>query len=228
MQFVLFDIDGTLIDSGGCGVRALNAAFEEICSIPHAFGTISMAGKTDMQIVSEGLRLQGLDSSNGVVPAVLDSYVRHLGNTIDPEKGHVKPGIREALENLHDRDDMVLGLLTGNIEAGALIKLQAFELAGYFATGAYGSDDADRNRLLPIAREKLKKSRSLDIAYRDCIVIGDTPRDVACAKPYGAFSIAVATGPYSYEALVATAADRVFCDLSDTAGFLHALRRQKY
>jgi len=227
MQFVLFDIDGTLIDSGGCGVSALNAAFEEICSIPHAFGTISMAGKTDMQIVSEGLRLQGLDSSNGVVPAVLDSYVRHLGNTIDPEKGHVKPGIREALENLHDRDDMVLGLLTGNIEQGAMIKLEAFDLDRYFEIGAYGNDDADRNRLLPIAREKLRKSKSLDIDYRNCVVIGDTPRDVECAKPYGAYSIGVATGPYSYSLLEAAGADAVFYDLSDTTRFLNLMQKNK-
>lgn len=225
MKFILFDIDGTLIDSGGAGVRALNRAFEEIFSVVDAFETISMAGKTDLQILNEGLKMHNIMSSNGVVPAFFESYITHLRNTIDATEGHLKAGIREALIEIEKSEDFVLGLLTGNIEQGAMIKLEAFDLAGYFETGAYGSDDADRNRLLPIAREKLRKSRSLDIDYKNCIVIGDTPRDVECAKPYGAYSIGVATGPYSYGVLEQAGADAVFCDLSDTAGFMNLVQQ---
>ncbi len=225
MKFILFDIDGTLIDSGGAGVRALNRAFEEIFSVCDAFRTISMAGKTDLQILTEGLKLHNVVSSNGVVPEFFERYVTHLRMTIDPADGHVKAGIREALVELEKSDDLMLGLLTGNIEQGAMIKLKAFDLDRYFDIGAYGSDDADRNRLLPIAREKLRNSRALDIDYRNCIVVGDTPRDVECSKPYGAYSVGVATGPYSYSALEEAGADAVFCDLSDTTSFLNLVRK---
>jgi phosphoglycolate phosphatase-like HAD superfamily hydrolase len=225
MKFVLFDIDGTLIDSGGAGVRALNMAFHEMFAISEAFRGISMAGKTDPQIVAEALKLHNIEGVNGVVPEFLASYVKHLSNTIDSGKGHVKAGIREALEVLQERDGFILGLLTGNIEQGAMIKLGAFDLARFFETGAFGDDDADRNRLLPIAVEKLRGKRSLDVGFRDCVVIGDTPRDIECSKPYGAYSIAVATGPYAYNVLAEAGADAVFRDLSDTAGFLNIVQK---
>src|SRR5574340_434171 len=97
---------------------------------------------------------------------------------------------------LNGRDDCVLGLLTGNIEKGAKIKLDHYGISGCFRIGAYGSDAEDRNVLLPVAVEKLSRDHSLSVDFRDCVVIGDTPRDVECSKPYGARALAVATGPY--------------------------------
>lgn len=225
MKFILFDIDGTLIDSGGAGVKALNRAFEEMFSIPDAFRSISMAGKTDLRILTEGMKLHNVASSNGVVPEFFESYITHLRSTIDATEGHVKAGIREALVEIEKSEDFMLGLLTGNIERGAKIKLEAFGLDRYFETGAFGDDHADRNRLLPIAVEKLREKRSLDIGYQNCIIIGDTPRDVECAKPYGAYSIGVATGPYSYSLLEEAGADAVFYDLSDTVSFLNLVKK---
>ncbi|MBI5641469.1 MAG: HAD family hydrolase [Nitrospirae bacterium] len=227
MRFILFDIDGTLLDSGGAGSRALNLAFKEMFSVDDAFRTVSMAGKTDLQIMLEGAKLYGIDCSNGIMPAFFSAYVRHLREQMDIRKGHVKPGIREALEILTSCNKYFLGLLTGNIEKGARIKLESFGLSSYFRIGAFGSDHEDRNRLLPVAVDKLREQVSCPVSFNDCVVIGDTPRDIDCSKPYGAYAIAVATGPYSAASLAAAGADIIFEDLSDTERFISALERKK-
>jgi phosphoglycolate phosphatase len=223
MKFLLFDIDGTLIDSGGAGMRSLNLAFEEMFAVDEAFRTVSMAGKTDPQILKEALALHGIESRNGIVPEFYRTYLRHLSKQIENGKGHVKPGMRELLEILRGRKEYVLGLLTGNIEEGAIIKLEHFGLQSFFVTGAFGSDDEDRKRLLPIAVGKLCRTMSVAVPFADCVIIGDTPRDVDCARPYGALAVAVATGPYSAAALSAAGADIVFEDLSDVGAFLSSL-----
>ncbi len=227
MRFILFDIDGTLIDSGGAGLSALNHAFREMFSIAEAFRGIHMAGKTDPQIITEGLRLHGLEHGNGIVPEVIDRYLKHLEDTIDPGKGRVMAGITEALDRLASDQDFLLGLLSGNVERGAEIKLSAYGLAQYFSLGAFGDDDADRMQLLPVALKKLRQYCAVSLSYHDCVVIGDTPRDIECSKPYGACAIAVATGPYSYAALTETGADMVFEDLSGTQQLLPALAQQR-
>lgn len=226
MKLILFDIDGTLVDSGGAGSRALDLAFAELFSINDAFAQISMAGKTDVQIVREGLVLHGIPSGNGIVPGIIAAYLRHLDSQIRNPGKQLKPGIREALDAIAVRDNRyALGLLTGNVEQGARIKLGAFDLNSYFSFGAFGSDNEDRNRLLPIAVERFETLSGRKAAYEDCVVIGDTPRDTWCAKPYGALSIGVATGPYGMEALKDAGADRVFETLADTESLLHALDR---
>jgi phosphoglycolate phosphatase-like HAD superfamily hydrolase len=225
MKFILFDIDGTLLDSGGAGTRALNSAFEEIFAVKDAFRSISMAGKTDMQILKEAFERYHVDYSNGIMPEFYRSYTRYLRENMRNASGHIKPGIREALRELQARKEYVLGLLTGNIEEGARIKLDYFWLNSFFDIGAFGNDDEDRDRLLPIAVEKLFKRNSLRVSFRDCVVIGDTPRDVSCSKPYGAFSLAVATGPYSAGTLFEAGADVVLKDLSDTAAFMSVISR---
>jgi phosphoglycolate phosphatase-like HAD superfamily hydrolase len=224
MKFILFDIDGTIMDSGGAGTRAMDTAFMELFSVRNAFQNISMAGKTDMQILKEGFDLYSIDYSNGVIPEFYRRYTRYLKENIRDAAGHIKPGIREALRELQANKEFILGLLTGNIEEGARIKLDFFGLNDYFNIGAFGNDDEDRDRLLPVAVDKLYKQNSLKVGYRDCIVIGDTPRDVSCSKPYGAFSVAVATGPYPAAALFEAGADVVLNDLSDTEAFMSILK----
>jgi phosphoglycolate phosphatase len=225
MKFILFDIDGTILDSGGAGASALNLAFEELFGVKNAFSSVRMAGKTDMQILKEGFLLHNIDSSDGITPDFYRRYTEHLRRNIINSGGHLKPGIREALAELQEQNtDYILGLLTGNIEEGARIKLASFGLDSYFSIGAFGNDDEDRDRLLPIAVAKLHKQTTMKVTFRDCVVIGDTPRDISCSKPYGAFSIAVATGPYSAEMLSLAGADIVFEDLSDTDAFLTAIK----
>ncbi len=206
-MLLLFDIDGTLLESGEAGTRALNRAFEEVFSITDAFKGIKMAGKTDLQIVKEALRRHGIDSSDGALTALLERYVDILKREINNPRKRLKPGVREFLELLSQRG-LVAGLLTGNLRAGAEIKLGAFQLNRYFIDGAFGSDHEDRNRLLPIAIERFRK-RGYSFSPEQCIVIGDTPRDVECAKIHGARCVAVCTGPYSYGELLQTEADMV-------------------
>ena len=224
MQLILFDIDGTLVDSGGAGVRSLNYAFKEVLSINNAFENISMAGKTDLQIIREGLSRSGLLSDNGLVPRITDAYIQHLSVEIESSDKHLKPGIVEALEAINSNNDRYqLGLLTGNLESGARIKLGAFGLNEYFPSGAFGSDHEDRNKLLPIALERFRIISGRHFEFTDCVIVGDTPRDVMCARPYNAVCIAVATGPYGAGSLVEAGADVVVEDLSDTEHLLNIL-----
>jgi phosphoglycolate phosphatase len=215
MKLILFDIDGTLMDSGGAGTKSMNLAFEEFFSVRDGFKGITMAGKTDIQIMKEGLGNFGLKEEDGSIGLLTGSYIRHLRREIETPRKHLKPRIRESVELLSGMDDIFLGLLTGNIEEGARIKLGAFGLNGYFPFGAFGNDDEDRNKLLPVAVERFRDLHKQDVEYRDCIVIGDTPRDVECAKIYGAYAVAVATGPYRYDSLVASGADLVLRDMSE-------------
>jgi phosphoglycolate phosphatase len=222
MRLILFDIDGTLIDSGGAGVRSLNLAMKELFSLDNAFRGISMAGKTDMQIIKEGLMEYDI-FLDGSVDAVINAYLKHLKREIQNDRKHVKPGIYEVLDELKDLRDSGLGLLTGNLEAGARIKLEPFMLNQYFPTGAFGSDDEDRNNLLPIAVKRFEQLFQKKIDIDSCIIVGDTPRDVECAHIYGAICVGVATGSYSYDDLIEAGADYIVHDLSEDGTLLNFL-----
>jgi len=223
-KLVLFDIDGTLIDPGGAGRKSLGHTFNELFNIRDAFGRIKMAGKTDIKIIKEGLTAHGLSSDDHNLPSILSVYLKHLRTEILNKEKHINPGVVELLNTLKEMDGYWLGLLTGNIEPGARIKLGAFDLNAYFSVGAFGDDDENRNHLLPIAIEKFRKMTDIRINSHDCIVIGDTPSDVLCAKPYGAVSIAVSTGPYSYDALLETEANYVLKDLSCAMDVIRKIR----
>lgn len=217
-KLVLFDIDGTLITAGGAGTRSMNLAFEELFGIRGAFSGITMAGKTDIQIIREGLRTHGLTYNDGNLEKMTKMYIRFLRREIYNPFRKVKPGIRESLKILQDLN-IPVGLLTGNLKDGAEIKLGACGIYEYFLDGAFGSDNEDRDKLLPIAVAKFS-GRGHKFIEQNCIVIGDTPLDVRCAKIHGAFCIAVATGPYSKVALMDTDADIVLDSLEETEGYM--------
>lgn len=222
MRLVLFDIDGTLIDSGGAGVRALDLAMKDLFAIENAFEGISMAGRTDSQIIREGL-LKHAISADGTIDAVIHAYLRYLSREILNDRKHVKPGIYETLRVLQTLENLTTGLLTGNLEKGARIKLEPFGLNEYFPSGAFGSDDEDRNNLLPIAVKRFEKLFHREFEINGCIIVGDTPRDVECAHSHGAMCIGVATGPYSYDDLLEAGADHVVHDLTDQTAVLQFL-----
>lgn len=223
MKLLLFDIDGTLISAGGAGTRSLNKAFEEVMGIKEAFKNFEMAGKTDIQIIKEGLKLLGIEPSQYLVEELIQSYIKFLQIEINNNSKHLKPGVRDFIELNLSNFGYPMGLLTGNIEKGARIKLEPFGLNPLFPFGAFGSDHEDRNQLFPLAINRFTEKFQKKIDFSQVIVIGDTPRDVACAKPYGAKVIAVATGPYSVDELKETEADIVVENLGQKEKLLSLL-----
>lgn len=220
-KLILFDIDGTLVDTGRAGSRSLDIIFHEYFSIDNAFEKINMAGKTDIQIIKEGLLKHDLPLEKRIITELIELYLQTLSKEINNNRRRILPGVLEILELLNNYNGLfVLGLLTGNMERGARIKLEPFGLNKYFPFGAFGSDDDDRNKLLPYALKRFEKIYKKKARFSDCIIIGDTPRDVHCAKPFGAYCLAVATGPYSTADLQSAGADFVMEDLSDIKEFI--------
>jgi phosphoglycolate phosphatase len=225
-SLILFDIDGTLVLTGGAGARAMSLAFEDVLGIRDAFRGTPMAGRTDSWILAAAAAAHGVPSDSPALARFRDVYLEHLAIEIEKpgasRKG-IMPGIRELLDALAGRDDAYLALLTGNFEAAARIKLEHFDLWRYFSCGAFGDDAPDRNGLLPRAVATIAACGGPSFAATDAVVIGDTPLDVACAAHSAARSIGVATGNHTIDELRAAGADAVFVDLSDTQAVLRAI-----
>lgn len=222
-KLLLFDIDGTLVDTGRAGTRALDKVFFNLFGLRDAFKGIRMAGKTDIQIIRECLRVHGIPDSIDEINGVVRMYIDLLTEEIENPWRSVMPGVVDLLETLK-ADGFPIGLLTGNIETGARIKLDSFGLDQYFSAGAFGSDHEDRDMLLPIAVERFS-ALGINVSPEKCIVIGDTPRDVRCARVHGASCIAVSTGSYNREALMEAGADLVLETLENREaclGFMSA------
>lgn len=228
MHVILFDIDGTLVLTGGAGMRAMNRACEDLVRRENAMAGVTFAGRTDWSILDDIVRNHGHTLDEILLDRLRARYVAHLAEEIAlPGCGvkDVMPGIRALLDALAGRADVHVGLLTGNFIEGARIKLQYFDLWKYFAWGAFGDDASNRNDLVPIAMSRAR-AHGVDVkALRraDVLVVGDTPNDIECAVVAGATAVAVATGSYSVDQLRAAGADIVFDDLSDTTAFLRLL-----
>ncbi len=224
---LLFDIDGTLVLTGGAGERAMNRAFRDVFGAADAFDEIEFAGRTDSSILDEAFARQGMTATDADVVAFRTRYLACLQEEVPRPMANkrVLPGIAPLLDALTPEPRVFLGLLTGNYADAAEVKLSHFALWQYFRCGAFGDDHHDRNCLVPFA---LERARSQGLAPHvegpRVIVIGDTPRDVACAHAHGARCVAVATGRYDGASLRLAGADVVFDDLSDTRGALEALR----
>jgi phosphoglycolate phosphatase-like HAD superfamily hydrolase len=224
-KVILFDIDGTLVLTGGAGVRAMGRAFQDVFSIPDAFASIPMPGRTDTGILSDAAAAHGIPTEPAEFERFRSVYFAHLRNELHqpgPRKG-VMPGVRSLLDSLTGRGDVYLALLTGNYEESARAKLEYFDLWRYFPCGAFGDDAPERNRLLPRALARILACGGPAVHPSETVVVGDTPLDVACAAAAGARSVAVATGSYDAEALRTAGADVVLEDLADTDHVLRVL-----
>jgi phosphoglycolate phosphatase-like HAD superfamily hydrolase len=224
-KLILFDIDGTLVLTGGAGGRAMARAFEDVFGLQHGMASISMAGRTDAWIVAQMAANHGLACTAEIFQRFHDAYIGHLLEEIHkpgPQKG-VLPGVRAVLDVLADHGGAHLALLTGNFERGAQIKLEYFDLWQYFGAGAFGDRTHDRNSLLETALTRVAAAGGPSITPAETVIVGDTPLDVAVALAGGARSLAVATGSYGVETLRASGADVVVEDLMDIETVLEGL-----
>lgn len=213
---VLFDIDGTLLSSGGAGRRAIDRAFAQRFGRPDACAGFSLAGRTDRAIVRFGLHAIGQPEDDATIDAVLEDYLRLLVEEVAASTDcRLHPGVPEALQELERHAGLAVGLGTGNVERGARIKLGRVGIADRFGFGGFGCDHEDRGTLLSIGAARGAARLGLPVHACRIVVIGDTPRDVEAARAIGAVAIAVATGPFSVEDLAATGADHVVPDLLD-------------
>ena len=227
-RLVLFDIDGTLLTTDGAPRRAFHRAMLEVYGTAGPIATHRFDGKTDPQIARELLELAGLPSAriDRGLTLLWVAYLRELSNEF-AHPGHrttVLPGIFDLLTALEQRnDDVVLGLLTGNIAQGAALKLESAGIRTHFRVGAFGSDHERRDHLPPVAVERARDLTGRTFERRDIVIIGDTPSDVTCGRALGVRAIAVATGRHDASELRDAGADAVFLDLTNTTAVLDSI-----
>jgi phosphoglycolate phosphatase len=226
-KLVLFDIDGTILTDRGASRAAFADALRAVYGYAGDLSRYDFSGRTDPQIAHMVLRDAGHapDAVEASLAALWELYLAGLERNATPERVQVMTGIRELLAELERHEEVVLALLTGNIEPGARLKLGGAGLNHYFPFGAFGSDSADRTQLPPVAIERA--ARHLDREFRgaDVVIIGDSIYDVRCGVPYQATTIAVASGKTGAETLRAENPDYFFDTLEDTRAVMDAILR---
>ncbi len=231
MRLILFDIDGTMLWTDGAGRRAIHRALQDEIGTAGPINSYRFDGKTDPQIVRELLTLAGHPDAEeeARIAAVCRRYLGLLAEELAAaaQATRLFPGVAEllvALEAHEAAGRALVGLLTGNLEAGAALKLRAAGLdPARFAVGAFGSDSGRRADLPAVAAARAERRTGRRFAGAEVVIVGDTPEDVACGRPIGARTVAVATGHYDVPSLRAAGAAHVFEDLADTARVLDAL-----
>ena len=214
MKVWLFDIDGTLILSGGAGQAAAFAAIESDFGVPAVQDGIQFAGRTDRAITDDIFEQHNIENTETNRKVFLNSYLQHLEEFLRSRSGRVLAGVREVLDQLHARSDDHLGLLTGNIQAGARTKLRYFGLWDLFQFGGFGDEHASRDDVAGVALSNACEHLSHQVDPQDVIVVGDTVHDIRCAQSIGARAVAVATGGVSSSDLEAAQPDVLLDDLA--------------
>ena len=226
MRLFLFDIDGTLVTARGAGRLAIGHALATTYGATGPLEAYDFRGKTDQRIVWDLMRTAGLDDARiaAGLAECFAAYVAELERLIgDGARVTILPGVGALVRALAARADAVVGLLTGNIEPGARVKLRPTGLWPLFRVGAFGSDEMDRRRLPAIACERAQRLTGRPFAFEEVTIIGDTPLDVDCARACGAVAVAVATGFHPAADLKACAPDLFFADFADVPAALAAL-----
>jgi len=225
----LWDIDGTLLHGGSVAREVFAEAVASVTGRPADDSGVRMSGKTDPLIALEIMERSGIleEEARSVLPKVLLALEEGLESSADRlrREGHSHDGVREVLESLSADPRVVQSVLTGNLKANARVKLASFGLDRYLdlEVGAYGSDDQDRTRLIPVALRRVEERRGWRLDPADVWVVGDTPRDLEAARAAGARCLLVATGGYGFEELSALSPDAVLPSLEDTDSLLRTL-----
>ena len=226
MKLLLFDIDGTLLRVSPSGRRILGDALSTLMDRPIITDGVRFSGRTDLPIIRDVLIRSGCSSiqAEQILPEALRLY-RELGKTFldGPDSVRVLPGVKSLLDTLLDRDDVVLGLLTGNVKDMAYAKLRAGGLDHYFPFGAFGSDHESRDSLPRVALDHARTHAGHEFKGKDIVIIGDTEFDVLCGRKMGVFAVAVATGRFDRSYLAAYEPDLLLDDLRNLEWFLRAV-----
>lgn len=222
-KLLLWDIDGTILHTGKAGETALGHAMEKLHGVSRGLQGLEIAGRTDRWIVEQLLARERLAHGEAEITRFLDVYVERLAEELPRRQGALHPGVLGILEEAHRRPDLVQGLLTGNIEKGARLKLSRYGVNHFFEFGAFADDSPVRNELGPHAQRRAKDRHGEEFPPERIFIIGDTPHDVACARAIGAKAIAVATGSFSEKDLRDCGADAVFTDLGYPENFFRLL-----
>jgi phosphoglycolate phosphatase-like HAD superfamily hydrolase len=223
MHVVLFDIDGTLIASGGAGRASMEGAMASAFGITALRGDVRYSGRTDRAIGRDLLSMHGLDQSEEAWQRLRSAYLAQLPSCLSRHKGRILPGMSKLLEDLASRSDIVLGLLTGNIREGARIKLSHYRLFDYFALGGYGDHHFDRDDVARDALAEIRAHFNGSMKLDQLWVVGDTPLDIRCARAIQARVVAVATGLHPVEELGAENPDLLLPDFADADPFRRRL-----
>jgi phosphoglycolate phosphatase len=214
-KLFLFDVDWTLVNSGGAGGRAMNLAFAKLFGIEKGFANIEFTGRTDRAIFREAVRLHGLDDGQfpSLVERFLQAYSELLAQVLPQCQGYVLPGIPELLAGMQAAPTAYLGLATGNFQQGARLKLEHYGVYDFFVAGGFGDDSEVRADVVRVAIERLAAVAG-DNGTHEVYVIGDTPLDIEAARANGARPVAVATGSFAVQDLRDAGAEMVFPDFS--------------
>ncbi len=224
---LLFDIDGTLLLTGGSGKVAFDISFRELHGIQNAWGDLAPDGKTDPVIMDElALRTLGRKLSRPESKKLKERYLFHFKREmILAKRFHLLPGVKQLLKVLGREADFILGLATGNLEEAAWLKLKRGNIHSHFAFGGFGSDAKDRTKLTDVALKRGLRHAREKISAKRIFVIGDTPYDIKAGKALGLNTIAVATGSYSSKALLEHKPHHCLPHLNEPAKFFRLISK---
>jgi phosphoglycolate phosphatase len=222
MFVLLFDIDGTLIQSGGAGIAALNLACTQVFGKTET-KPIPVHGCTDRGIISNLFAAHEIENTPDNWQRFQDTYLEILPTTLSERSGRVLPGVVELLDELQQRNDVALGLLTGNTQRGAEIKLDHYGLNSYFDFGGFGEEHAHRDDVARLAFDNACKHLDTDVNRSQVWVLGDTPADIQCGRAINANVVALLTGGVDREVLAQGNPDLLLDDLSDAREFVSKL-----